>query len=184
MAMRPTFLNAVVAWLFIIGSACFVLGSVPAYLDAVGGVADGVTFVVGSIFFTAASLGQLLQAQTPAMTSPVPSQRGTPVRFRLWSWLPTIRTGSRPPLSLLPKHPSTSCLRPAADDRPARDNDQSALPGQRVEAPPGAVSAVGSLRGLGTKSDPARKDTHVWKTVDHLSTSGARLRPGALQPAQ
>jgi hypothetical protein len=35
---------------------------------------------------------------------------------------------------LLPKHLSTSCLRPAADDRPARDNDQSALPGQRVEA--------------------------------------------------
>ena len=67
MAMRPTFLNAVVAWLFIIGSACFVVGSVPAYLNVVGGVADGVTFVIGSIFFTAASLGQLLQAQTPAM---------------------------------------------------------------------------------------------------------------------
>jgi hypothetical protein len=91
MAMRPTFLNAVVAWLFIIGSACFVLGSVPAYLDAVGGVADGVTFVVGSIFFTAASLGQLLQAQTPAMTSPDPSQRETPARLRLWSWRPHDR---------------------------------------------------------------------------------------------
>ena len=91
MAMRPTFLNAVVAWLFIIGSACFVLGSVPAYLNAVGGVADGVTFVVGSIFFTAASLGQLLQAQTPAMTSPDPSQRETPARLRLWSWRPHDR---------------------------------------------------------------------------------------------
>jgi hypothetical protein len=88
MAVRPTFLNAVVAWLFIIGSACFVLGSVPAYLDAVGGVADAVTFVVGSIFFTAASLGQLLQAQTPAMTSPDPSQRETPRRLRLWGWRP------------------------------------------------------------------------------------------------
>ena len=91
MAMRPTFLNAVVAWLFIIGSACFVLGSVPAYLNAVGGVADGVTFVVGSIFFTAASLGQLLQAQTPAMTTADPSQRETPVRLRLWSWRPHDR---------------------------------------------------------------------------------------------
>ena len=88
MAMRPTFLNAVVAWLFIIGSACFVLGSIPAYLNAVGGVADGVTFVVGSIFFTAASLGQLLQAQTPAMTPRDPSERGIPVRIRLWSWRP------------------------------------------------------------------------------------------------
>ena len=88
MAVRPTFLNAVVAWLFIIGSACFVLGSVPAYLDAVGGVADAVTFVVGSIFFTAASLGQLLQSQTPSMTSPDPSQRETPGRLRLWGWRP------------------------------------------------------------------------------------------------
>jgi hypothetical protein len=88
MAMRPTFFNAVVAWLFIIGSACFVVGSVPAYLNAVGGVADDVTFVIGSIFFTGASLGQLLQAQTPAMTSRDPSERGTPVRIRLWSWRP------------------------------------------------------------------------------------------------
>jgi hypothetical protein len=88
MAMRPTFLNAVVAWLFIVGSACFVVGSVPAYINAVGGVADGVTFVVGSILFTAASLGQLLQAQTPAMTSGDASQRETPERLRWWSWLP------------------------------------------------------------------------------------------------
>src|SRR6478736_7715703 len=88
MAMRPTFLNAVVAWLFIIGSACFVLGSVPAYLNVVGGVADGVTFVVGSIFFTAASLGQLLQAQTPAMLTADPSQRETMARLHWWSWRP------------------------------------------------------------------------------------------------
>ena len=91
MAMRPTFLNAVVAWLFIIGSACFVLGSVPAYLNVVGGVADGVTFVIGSIFFTAASLGQLLQAQTPAMLTADPSQRETPARLQLWSWRPHDR---------------------------------------------------------------------------------------------
>ena len=88
MAMRPTFLNAVVARLFIIGSACFVLGSVPAYLNVVGGVADGVTFVIGSIFFTAASLGQLLQAQTPAMMTADPSQRETMARLQWWSWRP------------------------------------------------------------------------------------------------
>jgi hypothetical protein len=88
MSVRPTSLNAVIAWLFIIGSACFALGSVPAFLNAVGGVADAMTFVVGSIFFTAASLGQLLQAQTPAMTPADASQRRLPVRFRLWSWLP------------------------------------------------------------------------------------------------
>jgi hypothetical protein len=88
MAARPTLLNASIAWLFIVGSACFVLGSVPAYLDAVGGVADGVTFVVGSIFFTSASLGQLVQAQTPAMTALDPTQRETPGRLHLWGWLP------------------------------------------------------------------------------------------------
>ena len=37
MSVRPVRLNAAIAWLFIVGSACFVLGSVPAYVDAVGG---------------------------------------------------------------------------------------------------------------------------------------------------
>ena len=60
--MRPVRLNTATASLFVVGSACFVLGSVPAYLNAVGGVADGVTYFVGSIFFTAASFLQLLQA--------------------------------------------------------------------------------------------------------------------------
>ena len=41
-----------IAWLFMVGSACFVLGSVPAYLNAVGGWVDGVTYFVGSLFFT------------------------------------------------------------------------------------------------------------------------------------
>ena len=66
MSVRPVRLNAMIAWLFIVGSACFVLGSVPAYLDAVGGTVDGVTYFVGSIFFTTASFCQLVQAQTPA----------------------------------------------------------------------------------------------------------------------
>ena len=44
------------------------LGSVPAYVSAVGGLVDGITYFVGSIFFTSASLLQLLQAQSPAMT--------------------------------------------------------------------------------------------------------------------
>ena len=68
MRMRPQRLNAAIASLFMVGSACFVLGSVPAFLDAVGGVVDGVTYFVGSIFFTSASFLQLLQAQSPSMT--------------------------------------------------------------------------------------------------------------------
>ncbi len=69
MSVRPERLNATIAWLFMAGSACFVLGSVPAYLNAIGGWADGVTYVVGSVFFTSASYGQLVQAQTPATTA-------------------------------------------------------------------------------------------------------------------
>jgi hypothetical protein len=97
MAVRPVGLNAAIAWLFMVGSALFVLGSVPAYLNAVGETADSVTYFAGSIFFTAASFSQLLQAQTPAMTDvDADSQyRRAPIRFRAWlphdrNWLAAI----------------------------------------------------------------------------------------------
>ena len=45
------------------GRVClFLLGSVPAYVNAVGATADSITYFIGSIFFTAASFNQLLQA--------------------------------------------------------------------------------------------------------------------------
>jgi hypothetical protein len=86
MMVRPAALNSVVAWLFIVGSACFALGAVPSYLDAVGAAADSVTFFVGSIFFTVASFAQLLQAQTPAMTDvDTTSQHARrPLKVRAW----------------------------------------------------------------------------------------------------
>ena len=97
MTVRPAGLNSTIAWLFIVGSALFALGSVPAYINAVGTVADSVTYFVGSIFFTAASFAQLLQAQTPAMTEvDIDSQRQrAPVRLRAWlphdrNWLAAI----------------------------------------------------------------------------------------------
>jgi hypothetical protein len=97
MTVRPARLNRTIAWLFIIGSALFALGSVPAYVSAVGAKADGVTYFVGSIFFTAASFSQLLQAQTPAMTEvDLDSQyQRAPVRLRAWlphdrNWLAAI----------------------------------------------------------------------------------------------
>jgi hypothetical protein len=97
MTLRPARLNATVACLFIIGSALFALGSVPAYVNAVGAAADSVTYFVGSVFFTAASFGQLLQAQTPAMTEvDLDSQyQRAPVRLRAWlphdrNWLAAI----------------------------------------------------------------------------------------------
>jgi hypothetical protein len=87
--MRPGRLNATIAWLFMVGSACFVLGSVPAYANAVGGTVDGVTYFVGSIFFTLASYAQLVQAQSPAMTDV--GRRGARGPVRLWAWLPHDR---------------------------------------------------------------------------------------------
>ena len=89
--LTPAGLNTVVATLFGIGSACFVLGSVPAYLDAVGGTADGVTFFVGSLFFTAASTGQLVQAQTPALADASPDTEHRPAHPRWFAWRPSDR---------------------------------------------------------------------------------------------
>jgi hypothetical protein len=92
--VQPVRLNATVAWLFMVGSACFVLASIPAYLNATGGWVDGITYFVGSLFFTAASAGQLLQAQTPSMTDvdAVSQHARGPVRW--WAWRPHDRSWS------------------------------------------------------------------------------------------
>jgi hypothetical protein len=84
-------LNAAIAWLFMVGSACFVLGSVPAWVNAVGGWADGVTYFVGSIFFTSASACQLVQAQSPDTTGVDARTQHVPARVRLLGWLPHDR---------------------------------------------------------------------------------------------
>ncbi len=67
-----------------IGSACFALGSVPAYAEQVGAAADATTYFVGSIFFTLASYGQLVQAQTPAMAPGGADRERHPVRLAAW----------------------------------------------------------------------------------------------------
>ena len=91
MTVRPARLNAAIAWLFMVGSACFVLGSVPAWVSAVGGWADGVTYFVGSIFFTSASACQLVQAQSPSTTGVDARMQHVPTRVRLLGWLPHER---------------------------------------------------------------------------------------------
>lgn len=48
------------AWGFAIGSLCFFAGALPVYATWAGAVWTNVTFFVGSIFFTAAALIQLL----------------------------------------------------------------------------------------------------------------------------
>jgi hypothetical protein len=89
--VRPVRLDAAVAWLFMAGSACFVAGSVPAYVNAVGGWVDGVTYFVGSVFFTTASAGQLLQAQSPSLTDVGAAGQHERVPVRWWAWLPHDR---------------------------------------------------------------------------------------------
>jgi hypothetical protein len=90
--MRPARLNAATASLFVVGSSCFVLGSVPAYSDSVGAFADALTYFVGSLFFTAASFLQLVQAQTPAMTAVDSSRQHTPEPVTIWRWRPDDRS--------------------------------------------------------------------------------------------
>ena len=91
MRVRPIRLNAAIAGLFVLGSACFVLGSVPAYFNSVGGVVDGITYFVGSIFFTTASFLLLVQAQTPSMTAVDEGRQHTPEPVTIWRWLPHDR---------------------------------------------------------------------------------------------
>ena len=88
MHATPVRLNAWIGWLFAVGSLCFAVGSVPWYVDAVGGVADAVTFFVGSIFFTAASGGQLAQSQSPGLTGVDELTQHQRVPVRLWAWMP------------------------------------------------------------------------------------------------
>jgi hypothetical protein len=89
MRVRPVRLNAAIAWLFMVGSACFVLGSVPAYVSAVGAWPDAATYFVGSLFFTSASWAQLVQSQSPDMSEVDQRQQNVPARLVVWAWLPT-----------------------------------------------------------------------------------------------
>jgi hypothetical protein len=106
MKVAPVHLNSAIAWLFMVGSACFVLGSVPAYLNAVGGSLDGVTYFVGSLFFTSASFAQLIQAQTPAMTDVDAANQTRSAQVRLRAWLPHDRAW----LAAVTQFPGTLCF--------------------------------------------------------------------------
>jgi hypothetical protein len=85
--LRPRHLNTAVAALFMTGSLGFALGATGAYASAVGTTADAVTFFVASLFFTSASLLQLVQSQSPAM-APEAGSDLEPAPVRLLAWLP------------------------------------------------------------------------------------------------
>ncbi len=91
MHATPARLSAALASLFAVGSTCFALGCVQAYDDLVGGTAVDITFFVGSLFFTSASLLQLLQAQSPTMLGVDRVQQHERRPLRLVAWLPHDR---------------------------------------------------------------------------------------------
>src|SRR4051812_20697434 len=91
MRWQPVRLNAAVAVLFMVGSACFAVGATPAYAQAVGTTVGLVTFVVGSVFFTLASFGQLVQAQSRSMQPTDLTNNRTPSTVVLVAWLPGNR---------------------------------------------------------------------------------------------
>jgi hypothetical protein len=60
--MRASWPAWLIGGLFAIGSLCFAVASVPAFVDATSEQTAARTFFTGSLFFTSAALGQLLQA--------------------------------------------------------------------------------------------------------------------------
>jgi hypothetical protein len=66
LAWEPSTTGWTVAVLFMVGSFLFALGSFPAYSQLVDPRAVGLTFVLGSIFFTSAAFGQLLESRGSA----------------------------------------------------------------------------------------------------------------------
>lgn len=73
-----------VAVLFMIGSGCFAAAAVPGFASAVPAGVPGVVFFVGSIFFTAAGLGQLGQAVRPGWSERRGSSRILRPRDIVW----------------------------------------------------------------------------------------------------
>ncbi len=163
MKVRPAGLNKAIAWLFIIGSALFALGSVPAYLNAVGATADSVTYFVGSIFFTAASFAQLLQAQTPAMTEvEADSQlQRAPVRF----WAP--RPHDRNWLAAIAQFPGTlffniSTLAALAHNATAHEQDRRIWRPDFYGSTLFLVASVFAILALGRSLSPRSRSFPWW----------------------
>jgi hypothetical protein len=72
------------AWLFAMGSACFLVAPFPAFLRLVGPQADGVVFFVGSLLFTAAAALQWNQSADAARGTGSAADRS----LRALAWAP------------------------------------------------------------------------------------------------
>ncbi len=71
------------AWLFAVGSACFLVAPLPAFLRLVGPQADGTVFFVGSLLFTAAAALQWSQSADAARRTGSTADRS--LRALLWA---------------------------------------------------------------------------------------------------
>ncbi|MGB0098651.1 MAG: hypothetical protein WBP61_00080 [Nocardioides sp.] len=91
MQVAPVRLNTGVAASFAIGASLFALGSIPPYINAVGASADAATYAVGSIFFTLAAFGQLVQAQDPSLVDVTAETQHRPVPVPRWRYRPHDR---------------------------------------------------------------------------------------------
>ncbi len=81
LSWNPSDLQWRIAVLFMVGSFLFALGSFPPYSQLMDARVVGITFVIGSIFFTTAAYGQLIQI----INDPL---EGGGRRFRPWAWQP------------------------------------------------------------------------------------------------
>ncbi|HUS43108.1 MAG TPA: hypothetical protein VMY16_10605 [Ilumatobacteraceae bacterium] len=70
-----------IAALFMVGSSLFAVGAFPPYSQLVDGRLVGITFVVGSLFFTIAAYGSIVQV--------INDGREPRARVKLWSWSPS-----------------------------------------------------------------------------------------------
>ena len=144
MRIRPQRLNAAIATLFVVGSACFVLGSIPAYATTVAGVVDGVTYFVGSLFFTTASFLQLLQAQSPSTTELERARDNRPEPLTWWRPLPHDRTW----LAAIAQFPGTLFFNLSTAAALVRNATVQDLAGYGTDVDRDVIRAWGSLRSL------------------------------------
>jgi hypothetical protein len=171
--VTPAGLNAAIALLFVAGSACFMVGSFPGYLDAVGGTADGITFFVGSLLFTTASGAQLVQVQTPELSTASADTQHRPARPRWWAWRPSDRAW----VAAATQFPGTlffnvSTLAALAHNATAKFEDQHVW---RPDLFGSTLFLVSSVYGVLAVTEPARSGNRLPAGIAWINLLGSVL---------
>lgn len=163
MKIKPVRLNGSIAWLFMIGSACFALGSIPSYVRAVGASADATTYFVGSIFFTSASLLQLVQAQSPGQLDADEHTQHEHRRTVWLAWLPRENGW----LAAVTQFPGTlyfnvSTFAALATNLSAAEADQQIWRPDFIGSILFLVSSFFGIRALGKAFFSVDRHSHAW----------------------